>query len=229
MTITVLAGSYKETNAFARQKGLGFGIRHIVSARTLEGARPTEIHVLPSFYARRDFHAVNATLKRVVRKVHDPKRVEYELTDDGEYVVASAPEIALGEPEVVKSKPKPRAKPALKPRAKPKTKAEPKTPRVNAVVEDTSADAVPGQIAIDELAPDAPRPSVPGREKFTVSEKDEYLANLEPEGFELSDDPAEQAQQILKSAAHFADRDDDVTEQNFRSAPDDDVLDFLDD
>lgn len=135
MTVTVLAGSYQETNAFARQKGLGYGVRHIVNAKTLEGARPTEIHVLPSFYTRRDFHAVNAMLKRVVRKAHQPRRIEYELQRTGIYVVASEAKNSL---EATKS-------------AEPPAPADPKVDRVNALsAPDTSKDAVPGQIPIGE-------------------------------------------------------------------------------
>lgn len=187
MTITVLAGSHQETNAFARQKGLGYGVRHIVSARTLEGARPRELHVLPSFYKRRDVHAINATLKRVMRRSPGCRRIEYELLDSGVYVVASGVEAALEAPD---APPAPAAR-------EPKAKVDPKKARVNAVSgADTSKDAVPGQLAIEDLAPDAP----------PVAE----FADAE--------------------AAHEADEEADrlLAEQNFRSAPSDDSLDFLD-
>lgn len=86
MTALVLSGSYQETNRFAAQKKLGYGIRHIVSKETLHGMRPTSIHILPSFRTRRDFHAVNAELKHVRRAVRNAPVIEYVRGDDGEYL-----------------------------------------------------------------------------------------------------------------------------------------------
>lgn len=169
MTITVLAGSYQETAAFARQMGLGYGIRHVVNAKTLSGARPREIHVLPSFYRRRDFHAVNMMLKRIERKWSGVKRIEYEMTAAGTYVVASPG----GFPLEVPVEPAPAA-----PDATP-APVDPKEERVNALSQpDISKDAVPGQIPIAEALADVPEAPA-AAQNFRSDPDDDALSFLD--------------------------------------------------
>lgn len=160
MTALVLSGSYQETNRFANQMKLGYGIRHIVSKDTIRGMRPTSIHILPSFRTRRDYHAVNAELKHVLRSVRNAPVTEYVKTEDGWMAITD----------------------------------DVNRQRLNTdPAPDTSPGAVPGQTAIEEHL---------GKDEFLARLEAEGV--LEPEGFELSDDPDVQARQILESAAHFA-------------------------
>lgn len=134
MTTIVLSKSFQETNAFMRQKGLGYGPRHVVNKDSLRGSTPTEIHVLPSFYERRDIHAVEAALARAVRKSHNCTRIEYEKSPvSGTWIVASDSE-KLVDPPV---NPEP---------AKPDVFGADTEPVV-----DTSKDAVPGQTSLSEF------------------------------------------------------------------------------
>lgn len=133
MTALVLSGSYTETSRFASQHKLGYGVRHIVSAEGLAGRRPTSIHILPSYYDRRDIHATNAALKKLRRRVAHITPIEYDRID-GVWVVKGAVAESVQESE---------------------TPAETPAP-----VPDESKDAVPGQIPIEEAIGETP-PSTP--------------------------------------------------------------------
>lgn len=138
MTALVLSGSYTETNRFAQQKNLGYGIRHVVSASNLDGRRPTSIHILPSYHERRDIHAVRAAMKHVERRVRHIPVLEYVLEDGvystidelaDEFVDPGLPDTPDQEVSVVES-----ADMAPSPTFAP----------------DESKDAVPGQTGIEE-------------------------------------------------------------------------------
>lgn len=126
MTALVLSGSYTETSRFASQHKLGYGVRHIVSAEGLAGRRPTSIHILPSYYDRRDIHATNAALKKLRRRVAHITPIEYDRIDGVWVVKGSAPTQETSNP--LGESPAP--------------------------VPDESKDAVPGQIPIEEAVGD---------------------------------------------------------------------------
>lgn len=125
MTALVLSGSYTETSRFASQHKLGYGVRHIVSAEGLAGRRPTSIHILPSYYDRRDIHATNAALKKLRRRVAHITPIEYDQIDGVWVVKGTAPLDSSGTSSSLEVVPAP--------------------------APDESKDAVPGQIPIEEV------------------------------------------------------------------------------
>lgn len=134
MSIIVLSGKHTDTAAFKKQAGLPTTVRHIVNRDSLPPFART-LHVLPSFYDRRDVHAVEAQLRRLSRKVPGGlKRLEWGWDRENRVFFQHVEESGV-EPVVF-------------------------------------------------VAPDA--------------------VVIEPPGFELSDDPEVQAQQILDSAAGVA-------------------------
>lgn len=134
----VLAGSHRETNQFAKAKGLGYGVRHIVNRDQLRAARPDAIHVLPSFSQRRDVHSFTAPLKRIERMYPHTSVIDYELVD-GEYREVGAV-LEPVEPPV-----NPRAR-----RKRPTAAAKADVAKNAGVAIDTSAVAVPGQMSLEE-------------------------------------------------------------------------------
>lgn len=77
--IIILAGRLQEANVYARQIGL-HPSRYTapVSARSIEGVAPSEVHVLPGFRQRRDTHAIMAAVKRSMRRYQGVKLVEID-------------------------------------------------------------------------------------------------------------------------------------------------------
>ncbi len=67
MKTVILAGSIGEHNKFASQEGIR-GAWHIVNRDRLRGLRPQVIHILPSYFARRDRHAIEAELRHIRRR-----------------------------------------------------------------------------------------------------------------------------------------------------------------
>ena len=136
MTALVLSGSFQETRRFAQQEKLGHGIRHITSRETMTGLRPNSIHILPSYFARRDVHALNAELKHVQRRVRHVKPIVYDYDRETKAWTPkqeSAPATQAASPP---PEPTPTAISSLV---------------VDAVIEkDTGKDAVPGQTALEE-------------------------------------------------------------------------------
>lgn len=84
----VLSGSYAETGKFADQENLR-GIFHIVNRDAIRGLNPGVVHILPSFYQRRDFHAVNVELERMKRNGAALEVIDWAKTPGGEYVKAN--------------------------------------------------------------------------------------------------------------------------------------------
>lgn len=82
MSTIVLSGKHTDTAAFKRQAGLPTTVRHIVNCDSLPPFART-VHVLPSYYGRRDVHAVEARLRRLDRKVPGGlKRLEWGLDSE---------------------------------------------------------------------------------------------------------------------------------------------------
>lgn len=111
MTV-VLTGSFPETAKFARAKGLR-NIRHIVDRDALAAMNTfmvDVVHVLPSFYDRRDVHTLEDDLKRTDRQFVGFKRIEWTREQLAELYGPPKENFAI----------------------------------------DTSPDAVPGQLSIDE-------------------------------------------------------------------------------
>ena len=143
MTALVLSGSFQETRRFAQQEKLGHGIRHITSRETMTGLRPNSIHILPSFYTRRDRHALAAELKHVQRRVRHVKPIVYDYDRETKaWTPKQSPEVAA-DPVATEHDDA-----ALAGEATPTAIS---SLVVDAVVEkDTSKDAVPGQTALEE-------------------------------------------------------------------------------
>lgn len=86
MGILVLSGSRQETMDFVKQQGLPTNVRHIVNKETVPTGLPvSQIFVLPSYYKRRDYHAVEERVKRVIRRCHDVEVLEFVPTPSGGY------------------------------------------------------------------------------------------------------------------------------------------------
>lgn len=76
MTTIILADTMKDAALYARASGLRRGEwTWPARAHTIDGTRPKTVVTLPSFAARRDFHAITATVRRQVRKSRDVKHV----------------------------------------------------------------------------------------------------------------------------------------------------------
>lgn len=180
MPAIVLSASRQESAKFIAQEGLGSAARHVVSKDTLPYPNSvSDIHILPSYRDRRDYHAVESALRHLKRKAHDVREFKWVRTPDGDFVRADVPRQA----DPIEDAPDP------------------------ASIEDTSKDAVPGQLSIETVTPaevqaaqlDALKSIAPA--DLTGPEQQALEAYLEPGGFELSDDPDVQVEQILKSAA----------------------------
>lgn len=87
----VLSNSFQETSAFASQEGLK-GIFHVTNRDRIKGLRPRRIHVLPSYSARRDKHAVNAVVATMQRQNRELQLIDYDLvkTEEGKRWVPAA-------------------------------------------------------------------------------------------------------------------------------------------
>lgn len=143
MTALVLSGSFHETSKFSRQKKLGYGIRHVVSQHTIEGVRPTSVHILPSGKSRRDRHAINVQMKHIKRRCPKIPWIEYDYdqhTGIWHPKDESAPALV---PEAVA-----RAQdPADRLSVMEQMAADIDEPVIE---KDTGKDAVPGQTALEE-------------------------------------------------------------------------------
>lgn len=83
MKIVVLSGKYAETKRFVKATNLPPHTPHIVNADRLRGIGSprwrTEVHILPSYYDRRDLASIERMLKRAERF---GEVVRYEWIDD---------------------------------------------------------------------------------------------------------------------------------------------------
>lgn len=102
--IIILAGRLQEANAYARKAGI-HPSRYTapVSARSIEGVAPSEVHILPGFRKRRDTHAIMAAVKRSLRRYQNAKLVEIDergpLTER-DLVVAHRYDAIFGTPDL---------------------------------------------------------------------------------------------------------------------------------
>lgn len=83
----VLSSSYAETGKFADQENLR-GIFHINNRDAIRGLNPGVVHILPSYYDRRDFHSVNAELERMKRNGAALEVIEWERYPGGVFARA---------------------------------------------------------------------------------------------------------------------------------------------
>lgn len=74
--IIVIAGSFAETAAFARQQGMR-NVSHVVNRDKIKGLRPTTVHLLPGYWKRRDIHAINVELANFKRMRPPAEFVEW--------------------------------------------------------------------------------------------------------------------------------------------------------
>lgn len=108
MTVLVLSGNNKDTQSFITQEGLGSSVRHVVNKESIpSGITILTIHVLPSYYDRRDYHAVQENVTRVIRRCHDVQVLDYVLVED-EWVQRDL-DVGVTEPA-----PEPKQKPKAK-------------------------------------------------------------------------------------------------------------------
>jgi hypothetical protein len=77
--IIILAGRLQEANAYARAVGI-HPSRYTapVSAASIDGVAPSEVHILPGFRRRRDTHAIMAAVKRSLRKYQSARVLEID-------------------------------------------------------------------------------------------------------------------------------------------------------
>jgi hypothetical protein len=139
--VIVLAGSYAETGKFADQLNER-GIFHVVNRDKIRGLNPGVVHILPSFYDRRDFHALNAELERMKRNGAALQLIEWRKVD-GRFVKADDVDVYREQVE-----------PAVNPKKTPKPKTAISSP-VTADITGVQADQLSGLRLMNEPKPAA--------------------------------------------------------------------------
>jgi hypothetical protein len=76
VTTIILSDTMRDAATYARAKGMKRG-QWVWPARavTIEGVTPTLVVTLPSYAARRDHHAIDAVIRRAVRRSRECKHV----------------------------------------------------------------------------------------------------------------------------------------------------------
>lgn len=226
----VLVGSFREGAEFRAQENIP--VSAVVRTRdAIGGRRPHRVHLLPEFFGRRDLPAWRATLRTLLRNSPRTQVLVWEYgsagfvhTHDVRIDMISSTFVPL---EKDSTRPEPRPK-VVKVDPVPDTEvpgqisleevlastiAEPDNANGHSASLHTASSLEPERESTDTPADtEKAKPRAKQRKGASKSkvEKDEFLADLEakgilePEGFELSDDPQVQAKQILESAAHAA-------------------------